>query len=174
MDAEEKDVSTTEDEEWSVPHSDEESYSYSETSGGQSAWEPSPADIIQLYQVLGSKGILDLEWQCPGRRSPSVHSNESESIDKRPMDSEDNNKNFEPNEFDFEDEGPPESSSPQITPRRRTTPANSAQKRIARLDKVMFDIRRYRKMDELEHRKIAPITKDKCAPSNVPSGDQNE
>jgi len=37
----------------------------------QEAWEPSPTDIATLYDLVDREGVLELEWQCPGRRVPS-------------------------------------------------------------------------------------------------------
>lgn len=65
-----------------------------------STWEPKPEDIIRLYTTLEKKGILELEWQCPGRRSPSVHSGDSEIFERKPSDFEDGmNKKYKPCEF---------------------------------------------------------------------------
>jgi hypothetical protein len=34
-------------------------------------WEPSATEIAALLDLLDKKGVIDLEWQCPGRRVPS-------------------------------------------------------------------------------------------------------
>lgn len=112
-------------------------------------WEPTPEEIINMYDMLESKGVLEFEWQCPGRRSPSVSSIKSDLIDKNTLSDEDVTKLSEPNEFDFNDEFGLD-PSPKITSRRRGSQATCAQKRVARLDKVMYDIQRHRKLDELE------------------------
>lgn len=38
---------------------------------GQLKWEPAPDDIMQLYEMVNQVGVIELEWQCPGRRAPS-------------------------------------------------------------------------------------------------------
>uniref|UniRef100_A0A0K8R3J1 Putative paxip1-associated protein n=1 Tax=Ixodes ricinus TaxID=34613 RepID=A0A0K8R3J1_IXORI len=137
------------EDDWRVSCSDEErSPSRTTDASGKSRWEPKPEEIIELYTDLSKKGALSLEWHCPGRRSPSVHSSESGGADRRAIE-EDEAKTVEPNEFDFDDEGMEPKCSPKITPRRRTTPS-STQKRIAKFDKVMFDVRRQRELDAIE------------------------
>ncbi|CAN7997272.1 unnamed protein product [Ixodes hexagonus] len=137
------------EDDWRVCCSDDEKFPARTTDArGNPSWEPNPEEIIELYSSLSKKGVLDLEWQCPGRRSPSVHSNESDGADRRAAE-EDEAKPVEPNEFDFDDEGLEPKCSPKITPRRRTTPS-STQKRIAKFDKVMFDVRRQRELEAIE------------------------
>lgn len=148
----------TSDEDWKVSCSDEEKYLPPRDDHGvgrPSDWEPKPEEIARLYATLVEKGSLDLEWQCPGRRSPSIHSNESDGADRRAVE-ENEMKTSEPNEFDFDDEGPDPNCSPKITPRRRAAPATSAQKRVAKFDKVVFDVRRQRELDaidKIDHRR---------------------
>lgn len=138
------------EEDWKVECSDDEKYLSQRDDHGGRSWEPSPEDIIRLYTTLVEKGTLELEWRCPGRRSPSVHSNESEGAERRAVE-EDQTKMSEPNEFDFDDdEGPDTSCSPKITPRRRAAPASSVQKRVAKFDKVVFDVRRQRELDAID------------------------
>jgi len=48
-----------EDEEWSVPCSDDEKY------------EITPDDMKQLFEKVARNEPLVLEWKCPGRRSPT-------------------------------------------------------------------------------------------------------
>lgn len=136
---------------WVESCSDEEKYHATTDANGKLTWEPKPEEIVQLYNILSKKGVLDLEWHCPGRRSPSVHSNESESVERRATE-EDEKKTAEPNEFDFDDEVMEPKCSPNIAPgalRRRTAPSSSAQRRIAKFDKVMFDLRRHRELDAI-------------------------
>lgn len=47
--------------------------------------------------------------------------------------------------------------------------ATSAQKRVARLDKVMFDIQRHRKLDELELKKDSPKSSNDSPGSKTPN-----
>ncbi|XP_077554636.1 PAXIP1-associated glutamate-rich protein 1-like [Haemaphysalis longicornis] len=143
-------IMDTTEEDWKVDCSDEEKYlPPRDDHGGTSDWEPRPEEIVELYTTLAEKGSLELEWRCPGRRSPSVHSNESEGADRRAV-AEDETKTSEPNEFDFDDEGPDPSCSPKITPRRRAAPVSSVQKRVAKFDKVVFDVRRQRELEAID------------------------
>ncbi|UYV71999.1 hypothetical protein LAZ67_9001527, partial [Cordylochernes scorpioides] len=100
---------------WIIECSDDEYASNSKN------WEPSPEEIISLYTELHEKGILELEWKCPGRRSPSVHSAETESVDKKAQEDEDAaNKRTEATEFDFDEEISEPTASSNLTTRRRT------------------------------------------------------
>lgn len=54
---------------WCVECSDEENYGSSSNQKG--AWEPDPKIIVELYEKLAKGEKLELEWKCPGRRSPS-------------------------------------------------------------------------------------------------------
>lgn len=139
-------LTTSENEIIAICSDDEIGISYKE----HGTWEPTSEEIVDLYEALDTKGVLDFEWQCPGRRSPSATSIKSDFIEKGTLSDDDVNKLTEPNEFDFKDEFSLENPSPKISPRRRANQASSAQKRVARLDKVMYDIQRHRKLDELE------------------------
>ncbi|KFM80295.1 PAXIP1-associated protein 1, partial [Stegodyphus mimosarum] len=136
-----------------------------------SSWEPSPEEIISMYEMLESKGVLDFEWQCPGRRSPSINSIKSDLMEKGSISDDDSNKQVEPNEFDFKDEFSVEQPSPKISQRRRVSHVSSAQKRVARLDKVMYDIQRHRKLDELELQKSSHTTMSSPTPKTNNSSD---
>ncbi|KAG8181092.1 hypothetical protein JTE90_016605 [Oedothorax gibbosus] len=142
-------------EDWVVDCSDDELANEAKESGDM--WEPTPSEIMTMYELLESKGVLEFEWQCPGRRSPSVNSTQSDLLEKGTASDEDNKAEAEPNEFDFDDEFAVDKPSPKISPRKRAQ-ATSAQKRVARLDKVMFDIQRHRKLDELELKKDSPAS----------------
>ena len=50
--------------------SDDEKYNPTQNSS-PSLWEPSPAQIIELYEKVARGEPLELEWKCPGRRDPS-------------------------------------------------------------------------------------------------------
>lgn len=153
------------DEDWKVECSDDEKYLSQGDDHGSGSWEPRPEDIIRLYTTLAEKGTLELEWRCLGRRSPSVHSNESDGAERRAVE-EDQTKTSEPNEFDFDDdEGPDTSCSPKITPRRRAAPPSSVQKRVAKFDKVVFDVRRQRELDAID--KIEQRQQPQQAESNA-------
>jgi len=47
------------DEEWSVPCSDDEKY------------EITPEDMVEMFEKVARNEPLVLEWKCPGRRSPT-------------------------------------------------------------------------------------------------------
>ena len=55
-------------------------------------WEPTSEEIINMYEILDSSGVLDFEWQCPGRRSPSASSIKSDLIEKGALSDDDSNK----------------------------------------------------------------------------------
>lgn len=44
-------------------------------------WEPKPEDIKTLYQRLSSGENLELDWMCPGRRSPSPEKLDDDTAD---------------------------------------------------------------------------------------------
>lgn len=62
---------------WSVECSDEEGYFESNVNyrrlpaGGGRIWEPSGEEIGRLYGEMETVGLNRLQWQCPGRISPS-------------------------------------------------------------------------------------------------------
>lgn len=74
--------------EWNVVEcSDEESYfeadkHYRTTAEGGRIWEPSGEDIVHLYEEIHSKGFNQLDWQCPGKLSPS----QLEHLEEEPLD----------------------------------------------------------------------------------------
>lgn len=112
------------DEEWKVNCSDEETFYGDENNyrivNGKRIWEPKIEEIVSLYQQLEHKGFIELKWQCPGRRSPSVHSAQ-QSNEKKPEINDEVHKTNESNEFDFDDDFGKEPSLPtKVTqPRKR-------------------------------------------------------
>ena len=112
------------DEEWKVNCSDEEAFYGDENNyrivNGKRIWEPKIEEIVSLYQQLEHKGFIELKWQCPGRRSPSVHSAQ-QSNEKKPEINDEVHKTNESNEFDFDDDFGKEPSLPtKVTqPRKR-------------------------------------------------------
>lgn len=111
---------------WTVPCSDEEAEQSdslaARAADGKRCYEPSGSQIAMLYRQLERTGAIDLKWQCPGRRSPSVHSN-SQLGDKKQSDASDaSRKTSESNEFDFDDAVFDEPSANKIAaPRRKST-----------------------------------------------------
>lgn len=102
-------MSSQEDEsEWTVECSDEETYNNVGTNRQverKTIWEPSGKQIAFLYQQLEKTGCIDLRWQCPGRRSPSVHSVTQGAGDKKSANAnESNSKVSVVTEFDFDEE----------------------------------------------------------------------
>lgn len=53
------------EEEFDIECSDEE---YKDIKG---PWEPSPEEIDRLYSILDKGELPELNWKCPGYRSPS-------------------------------------------------------------------------------------------------------
>ena len=93
---------------WTVECSDEETHSKNWTQrqvDGKTVWEPPGKQIAFLYQQLEKTGCMDLRWQCPGRRSPSVHSVSQGAGDKKSASaSETGSKVAVVTEFDFDEE----------------------------------------------------------------------
>lgn len=119
------------DNNWRVECSDDENYgNYNDNYrivNGKRIWEPKGEQIAALYAQLEKKGFIELRWQCPGRRSPSVHSSQHNANDKKNDNmsdtnvGNDNNKANELNEFDFENEFTKETALPaKVNPRRRS------------------------------------------------------
>lgn len=96
------------DSEWAVDCSDEESYASMGSKkmvNGRMVWEPNGKQMAFLYQQLEKSGCMDLRWQCPGRRSPSVHSVTQAAAEKKTANtSETSAKVSAVTEFDFDEE----------------------------------------------------------------------
>ncbi|KAJ9589613.1 hypothetical protein L9F63_017198 [Diploptera punctata] len=129
-------------EDWNIPCSDDENYG----AQGKDMWEPSVTDILNLYEQVDKEGVLELEWQCPGRRVPSPAQDEFYQEDEASLES----KPEEKSDFDFMDE----MSSPKFTFAQRRTgeggPKGSAKKKTTSLDGILSNIRRHRKLEEME------------------------
>lgn len=135
--------------EWELAYSDEELED-------PKNWMPPPAEIKRLYELLAKGEMLELNFVPLPRRPPTPERTPSPERD----DEEDETKERErqdrerkpptPTEFDFDEE------QTQATPKnafinRRRTPGSSARssvKREARLDKVLSDMKRHRKIEE--------------------------
>jgi len=132
---------------WCVECSDDE-----DKYGSNGRWEPPPDEIVKLYQALANGDELILDWKCPGRRLPqtgkkskpmNLHENsDSGKNSTSPSDGSNSGAPASPSgyEFDVDDAAGP------VTPSRVTripgkTP-KSAQKRVARFDRVINDINR--------------------------------
>ncbi|XP_037669540.1 PAXIP1-associated glutamate-rich protein 1 [Choloepus didactylus] len=134
-----------ESEDWCVPCSDEE---VELPTDGQ-AWMPPPPEIQRLYELLAAHGTLELRAEILPRRppTPEAQSEEERSDEEPEAKEEEEEKPHMPTEFDFDDE--PMTPKNTLIDRRRT-PGSSArsQKREARLDKVLSDMKRHKKLEE--------------------------
>ncbi|XP_034414339.1 PAXIP1-associated glutamate-rich protein 1 isoform X2 [Cyclopterus lumpus] len=137
------------DSEWELAYSDEEMED-------PKNWMPPPAEIKRLYELLSKGEMLELNFMpLPRRpptpdRTPSPEREDEEEATKERGREERDCRPPAPTEFDFDEE------QMQATPKnafvnRRRTPGSSARssvKREARLDKVLSDMKRHRKIEE--------------------------
>ncbi|CAL8303741.1 unnamed protein product [Lota lota] len=137
------------EEEWEVPYSDEELEQ-------PRTWMPPPAEIKRLYEILAKGEALELSFEPLPRRPPTPERTPSPERDDDDDDANEReradreSKAPSPTEFDFDEE------QMQATPKssfinRRRTPGSSGRssvKREARLDKVLSDMKRHRRMEE--------------------------
>ncbi|XP_023046821.1 PAXIP1-associated glutamate-rich protein 1 [Piliocolobus tephrosceles] len=130
---------------WCVPCSDEEV----ELPADGQPWMPPPSEIQRLYELLAAHGTLELQAEILPRRppTPEAQSEEERSDEEPEAKEEEEEKPHMPTEFDFDDE--PVTPKDSLIDRRRT-PGSSArsQKREARLDKVLSDMKRHKKLEE--------------------------
>ncbi|KAJ8414161.1 hypothetical protein AAFF_G00050310 [Aldrovandia affinis] len=134
--------------EWEIACSDEEIED-------PKSWTPPPAEIKRLYELLAKGEGLELNWIPLPRRPPTPQHTPSperddDSEEEREREREERaHKAPTPTEFDFDEEQ-------MVTPKntyinRRRTPGSSARstvRREARLDKVLSDMKRHRKIEE--------------------------
>ncbi|XP_062297998.1 PAXIP1-associated glutamate-rich protein 1 [Scomber scombrus] len=137
------------DGEWELAYSDEEMED-------PKNWMPPPAEIKRLYEILAKGEMLELNFLPLPRRPPTPEHTPSPERDDEDDETEERerkdreHKPLSPTEFDFDEE------QTQATPKnsfinRRRTPGSSARasvKREARLDKVLSDMKRHRKIEE--------------------------
>lgn len=149
MDGEEGKPAAEVESEWDIPYSDEEMED-------PKNWMPPPAEIKRLYELLAKGEMLELDFvPLPRRpptpeRTPSPEMDDEEEAAREREREERERKPPTPTEFDFDEE------QMQATPKnsfinRRRTPGSSARssvKREARLDKVLSDMKRHRKIEE--------------------------
>uniref|UniRef100_A0A3P8SSG8 PAXIP1 associated glutamate-rich protein 1 n=1 Tax=Amphiprion percula TaxID=161767 RepID=A0A3P8SSG8_AMPPE len=149
VDADEGKQAAQVDGEWELAYSDEEMED-------PKNWMPPPAEIKRLYELLAKGEMLELNFvPLPRRpptpeRTPSPERDEEEEAIKERERLERERKPPTPTEFDFDEE------QTQATPKnafinRRRMPGSSARssvKREARLDKVLSDMKRHRKIEE--------------------------
>lgn len=131
-----------ENDDWCIQCSDDD---LEETDG----WTPAPEEIKRLYELIASEGTLPLQVDLLLRRPPTPEpdSLDEESDPEQEEEEEEDETPPVPTEFDFDDE--------PVTPKnslidRRRTPGSSgrSQKREARLDKVLSDMKRHKKIEE--------------------------
>ncbi|KAF1597170.1 PAXIP1-associated glutamate-rich protein 1, partial [Eudyptes moseleyi] len=140
---EEEEDDDDEEEDWGVPCSDEEG----EPPEG---WLPPPADIRRLYELIAETGSLPLRHVPLPRRAPTPEPDSEEeprSAGQPESEEEEEEKPPVPTEFDFDDE-PVTPKSSLIDRRRAPGPPTRGQKREARLDKVLSDMKRHKKLEE--------------------------
>uniref|UniRef100_H3A842 PAXIP1 associated glutamate rich protein 1 n=1 Tax=Latimeria chalumnae TaxID=7897 RepID=H3A842_LATCH len=130
-----------EEEDWYVVCSDEEVEN-------PENWSPSPNEIKRLYELIVEHGTLELQMELLPRRELTPEPEpEEEQSEEEPQEEQEEEKLPEPTEFDFDDE--------LVTPNpsfmnRRRTPGSlvKSQKRKARLDKVLSDMERHKRLEE--------------------------
>lgn len=136
----------TEDD-WEIPYSDEEMEDTKD-------WMPAPEEIKRLYEILAKGEMLELKWEPLPRRPPTPPRTPSPERDgedsQEAKDDENQHKALTPTEFDFDEEQTLSTPKNSFLSRRRTpgSSARSSVKREARLDKVLSDMKRHRKIEE--------------------------
>ncbi|XP_044256131.1 PAXIP1-associated glutamate-rich protein 1 [Tribolium madens] len=118
------------DENWDVECSDDE---FKDVKG---PWEPPPEIIEKLYDQLSKGEIPELNWKCPGYRSPSPEVEEPPPVEVEQKQTEDKS------DFDFMDE----TTSPRLKIRNKGEEAlkGSAKKKTTSLDGVINNMRRHK------------------------------
>lgn len=124
--------------------SDEEKYGLKDC---MDDWEPSPEEIVELYEQIAREKILELEWQCPGRRPPTPLN----SLDSQNSQDENSSeiKEEENTDFDFKDEMSQLRLSVRPTG-EHLGPRGSAKKKTTSLDAILSNMARHRKLDMMD------------------------
>ncbi|XP_039620818.1 PAXIP1-associated glutamate-rich protein 1 [Polypterus senegalus] len=140
------------DDDWCLPCSDDEISDPVE-------WMPPVSEIKRLYDMISKGDVPQLEMEILPRRPPTPEpdpdgmSSGSEDSEEERERQEREARNRErapsPTEFDFDDEPVPSTPKNSFLDRRRT-PGSSvrSQRREARLDKVLSDMKRHKKIEE--------------------------
>lgn len=125
----ETDMCKLDDSDWEIECSDDE---FKDCKG---PWEPQPEEIDRLYTILENGQTLELQWKCPGYRSPSPE------IKEQPEELNDLKEPEEQSDFDFMDE----MMSPKLKIRNKgeETLKGSAKKKTTSLDGVINNMRRH-------------------------------
>lgn len=149
VESEATDLASKDSEEWEIAYSDEEMED-------PKNWMPPPPEIKRLYELLAKGEMLEMNFVPLPRRPPTPERTPSpdgdeDDDDAKERDGEDgHNKAPSPTEFDFDEEQTQATPKNAIINRRRTpgSSARSSVKREARLDKVLSDMKRHRKIEE--------------------------
>ncbi|KAM4716298.1 PAXIP1-associated glutamate-rich protein 1 isoform 1-T2 [Anableps anableps] len=144
-----KQATVADDDDWELPYSDEEMED-------PKNWMPAPTEIKRLYEVLAKGEMLELNFvPLPRRpptpeRTPTPERNDEEEAERERERLERERKPPTPTEFDFDEEQMQSTPKNAFLSRRRTpgSSARSSVKREARLDKVLSDMKRHRKIEE--------------------------
>ncbi|KAG7172496.1 PAXIP1-associated glutamate-rich protein 1-like [Homarus americanus] len=109
--------------------------------------EPSPSEIIRLYEALAKDGNLSIKWKWGlGRRLPTPSQSDSES------EKEELAEKVDTSGFDFDDEP----ASVRFTPRRTpgsAGPKGSAKKKTTNFENILASVRRQKKLELREKSK---------------------
>ncbi|XP_076008064.1 PAXIP1-associated glutamate-rich protein 1 [Genypterus blacodes] len=149
MDGGEGKQAAADDAEWELAYSDEEMEE-------PKNWMPPPAEIKRLYELLAKGEMLELNFEpLPRRpptpeRTPSPERDDEDEAEREREREERERKPPTPTEFDFDEEQLQNTPKNAFLNRRRTpgSSARSSVKREARLDKVLSDMKRHRKIEE--------------------------
>ncbi|XP_070800541.1 PAXIP1-associated glutamate-rich protein 1 [Pituophis catenifer annectens] len=131
------------EEDWCTPCSDEE-LDFPDN------WMSEPKEIHCLYELIAEHGTLEIQAEILPRRNPTPEP-DSEDEDKSDGQSEHQEEEEEkphvPIEFDIDDE--PATPKSSLTDQGRTPGMlTKSQKREARLDKVLSDMKRHKVLEE--------------------------
>ena len=70
------------DQDWYIDGSDDEKYNPAKVAGV--GWQPDPRQVVEMFTTLaGDRAVLDLKWQCPGRRSPEVDKQSEDEMEEQ-------------------------------------------------------------------------------------------
>ncbi|KAG0716585.1 PAXIP1-associated glutamate-rich protein 1A [Chionoecetes opilio] len=110
------------------------------TKGGY-GYEPSPGEVVRLYEAVAVEGALRLAWRWErGRRAPTP--SQSDSMSEK----EEEEEKVDTSGFDFDED------TPSVRPAPRRTPGNSglkgsAKKKTTSFENVLANVRRHKKLE---------------------------
>ncbi|KAL8584710.1 hypothetical protein ACOMHN_035630 [Nucella lapillus] len=114
-------------------------------------WQPTPQDILLMFEQLERDQVLPLKWSCPGRRPPESDLPEQPLNDTSDGEGGDDGKEEEkrlpePSAFDFDDTASEASAKVKLTPR---TPAQAKRpgKKVACMDNIISSLKRQQKAE---------------------------